>query len=97
MTATGDYEDHWFIEIDRGTESLPTVLKQVRASTSATAAPAPNSSDVGVFPLVVWVVPDQTRHAKIATAIHAARQLDRSLFRVTTLPGLRRRHRGGAS
>ncbi len=26
VTASGDYEDHWFIEVDRATESLPVLL-----------------------------------------------------------------------
>jgi hypothetical protein len=37
VTAAGDFEDHWFIEIDRATESLPTVLGNAH-NTRATAA-----------------------------------------------------------
>ncbi len=28
VKANAEYEDSWFIEVDRGTESLPTVLKK---------------------------------------------------------------------
>ncbi len=28
VTASGEYEDHWFIEIDRATESLPVLIRQ---------------------------------------------------------------------
>lgn len=33
VTATGDYEDCWFLEIDRGTESLPTLIRKCAQST----------------------------------------------------------------
>jgi hypothetical protein len=83
ITASGDYEDHWFIEIDRGTESLPTLLKKCaqyedyRRTGSAQA-------EGGVFPLIVWVVPSEAHADSLAAAIIAGRNLDNCLYRVCT-------------
>lgn len=81
--AKADFEDHWFIEIDRATESLPTILKQCRLY-EAYRRQGPELVDRGVFPLVLWVVPHQTRATKLQAALRSARGLDNGLFRVTT-------------
>jgi hypothetical protein len=96
VTASGDYEDHWFIEIDRGTESLPTVLHKCdqydryRRSGREQAAR-------GIFPRVLWLVPDDHRMQRVQNGIHANRDLDQDLFRVATLDAVLPLLRGGAS
>lgn len=80
VTADRDYEDHWFVEIDRATESLPTVLKQCeqyeRYRRSGTEQAA-----TGVFPRVLWLVPDLHRQQRLSAAIDRT-DLDPQLFRV---------------
>jgi hypothetical protein len=93
VTAQADYEDHWFIEVDRATESLPTLLlkcaqyEDYRRSGQAS----------GVFPLVVWVVPGETHAAKLRAAIAASRTLDPALYRVCTLASFPAVISGGAT
>lgn len=86
VTAVGhnaEYEDHWFIEVDRGTESIPTLLKQCAAyETYRRTGLQQQASEV--FPVVVWIVPDQRRAERLAVAIAARRGLDAALYRVTT-------------
>jgi hypothetical protein len=36
-----------------------------------------------LFPLVLWVVPDEPRAAKLQQALAASRDLDPALFRIT--------------
>jgi hypothetical protein len=87
VTAQAEFEDHWFIEVDRATESLPTLLtkcaqyEDYRRSGQAEQAG-------GVLPLVVWVVPDKAHAAKLTAGINASRTLDPALYRVCTLASL---------
>lgn len=83
VTALGDYEDHWFCEIDRATESLPTLLKKC-AQYEAYRRTGSEQDRLGVFPLVVWIVPDDTRADKLRRAIAGSRNLDADLYRVCT-------------
>jgi hypothetical protein len=83
VTANGEFEDHWFIEVDRGTESLPTVLRKC-GQFERYRRSGQEQATVGVFPRVVWVVLDQTRQARLIAGISQARTLDADLFRITT-------------
>jgi hypothetical protein len=83
VTASGEFEDHWFCEIDRGTESLPTLLKQCQQYETYRRS-GTEQHVAGVFPRVVWVVPDEIRASKLRTALSAAHGFDRELFKVTT-------------
>ncbi|MBV9823349.1 MAG: replication-relaxation family protein [Actinobacteria bacterium] len=83
VTASGEFEDHWFIEVDRATESIPTLIRQCRQY-EAYRHNGTEQADRGLFPLVLWVVPDELRAAKLRLALAAARELDSTLFRITT-------------
>lgn len=83
VTASGDYEDHWFIEVDRATESLPTLLKKC-TQYERYRRTGQAQADGGVFPRVLWVMPDETRGRRLEAALRANRQLDEVLFRTTT-------------
>jgi hypothetical protein len=84
VTAQADYEDHWFIEVDRATESLPTLLLKCAQYEDYRRSGQAEQGD-SVFPLVVWVVPDEAHAAKLTAAIAASRTLDPALYRVCTL------------
>ncbi|MDQ1743469.1 MAG: hypothetical protein QOE23_1808 [Pseudonocardiales bacterium] len=83
VTAAGDYEDHWYIEVDRATESLPTLLRKC-AQYEDYRRTGTEQQEHGVFPLVVWIVPDDIRAGKLRAAITASRSLDSDLYRICT-------------
>lgn len=83
VTAATAYEDHWFVEIDRGTESLPTLLTQCQQYQRYHHS-GQEQADGGVFPRVLWVVPDARRAAGLSQSIGSARDIRTELFRVTT-------------
>lgn len=82
-TAAGAYEDRWFIEVDCGTESLPTLLSKC-AQYERYRRTGREQTNHGIFPAVVWVLPTEARLLKLAAALHASRSLDEALFRLTT-------------
>ncbi|MCW3078505.1 MAG: hypothetical protein JWO32_3114 [Bacteroidetes bacterium] len=83
VTAIGDYEDHWFIEVDRATESLPTLLNQC-AQYERYRQNGAEQTQSGLFPRVLWLVPDRHRVERLGTAIARRSDLDDELFRVNT-------------
>lgn len=84
ITAGGDFEDHTFIEVDLGTEHRPQLLAKARACQRYRTTQAYQDRH-GVFPLVLWAVPDQTRQRFLETTFAADKSLDPGLFRITTL------------
>lgn len=83
VTGAGEIEDHWFIEIDRGTESLTTLLGKC-AQYEAYRRSGIEQTDGGGFPLVVWVLPDQDRAERLARSLARAQGLTPDIFRLTT-------------
>lgn len=83
VTASGEYEDHWFIEIDRATESLPVLIRQCQLY-EAYRRSGTEQATAGLFPRVLWVVPDKLRATRLRAALASARTFDRELFQVTT-------------
>lgn len=81
VTASGDYEHCWFIEVDLATESLTTVVRKCRqyAAYRQTGIEQRRS---GTFPIVVWSAPSERRRKRIAGAIASAKRLPQELFRV---------------
>lgn len=86
VTTSGDFEDHWFVEVDLGSEHPPTVVRKCRLYLEYLDS-GREQSVAGVFPRVLWVVPDQRRAARLTEALTAER-LDHGLFRITTLEQL---------
>jgi hypothetical protein len=83
VTASVDYEDHWFIEVDCGTESLPVLLRKCQQYESYRRSGQAQAA-LGAFPLVVFQLPTATRQRKFAEAIAAARDIDAAIFRLVT-------------
>ena len=82
VTADDAFESH-FLEVDRGTEHLPAVLRKCenyhrywRSGNEQAAR--------GVFPSVLWIVPDEKRAENFRTAIRGHPTLAADLFQVTT-------------
>ena len=82
--GVGDYELRWFIEVDRASESLPTVLRKCRLYADYYQAGAEQATHGGVFPRVCWIVPDEARAERVLAAIRRDGSLPARLFTVTT-------------
>jgi Replication-relaxation len=83
VTATDDFEDSWFIEVDRGTESVPTLLRKCTQYEEYRRSGV-EQRDRGVFPLVLWLLPNDRRREAFAAGLHKPTSLDRSIFRLAT-------------
>lgn len=96
QTQTASYEDRWFIEVDLGTESLPTLLgKCVQYETYRASGREQSAS--GVFPLVVWQLPTAARRDALAAKIARANDLTPRLYRLVLPDELAALVGGGAS
>ena len=82
VTTADGWELRWFVEIDRGTEHLPTVLRKCRTY-EAYWRSGREADHHEVFPRVVWSVPDAKRAHAIEAAIAKSRSLTPDLYRVT--------------
>lgn len=83
VTASGDYEDHWFIEADLATEHPPVVVRKAKIYQRYAATGAYQARH-GLFPAVAWVVPDTARQEAIQAALAADRAIQPELFRIVT-------------
>lgn len=83
ITASDEYEDHWFIEVDRSTEPLGVVLRKAQVY-QRYAATGRHQAEHGLFPRVLWVVPDSKRCRAIEEALRAERGLPADMFQVIT-------------
>jgi len=86
VTADRDYESHWFIEIDRGTEHLPAVLRKCETYHRYWQTGTEQATH-DIFPAVLWIVPDDHRATKIRDGIRDHPTLPAELFQVTTTEG----------
>uniref|UniRef100_UPI002628120E replication-relaxation family protein n=1 Tax=Ferrimicrobium sp. TaxID=2926050 RepID=UPI002628120E len=83
VTASADYEHHWFIEVDMATEHMPVIMRQC-AAYEAFRTTGQYQATHGLFPAVLWVVPGLARAQAIRAALAATGGLDPALFRVCT-------------
>lgn len=95
VTGRGEFEDCWFIEIDRGTESPAAIGRKCRAFDLYWRSGLEQAAH-GTYPFVLWVTPDEKRARQISGIIKRARNLNHDLFRCTTAPGLVQTLVGGA-
>lgn len=68
VLETDTWEEHYWLEVDRGTESLPGLGRKLRRYVDAAAA-APSAGPLGVIPRVLLTVPDMTRHRSVAALV----------------------------
>jgi hypothetical protein len=90
VTASSDFEDHWFCEVDLASEHPPVVVRKAKLY-QRYAATGAHQADHGLFPAVIWVVPCVVRQQALQAALAADRSLQSGLFQVITtdqLPGL---------
>lgn len=82
--GVGEYELRWFIEVDRSSESLPVIVRKCRLYADYYQSGKEQTARGGVFPRVCWIVPEETRAARLLSAIARDRALPEGLFVVTT-------------
>lgn len=77
--SSDDYDDHWYLEIDLGTESLPVLLRKSAAYEDYRRT-GRAQAEHGVFPRVLWVLPTPARVARLRAAIAAEPKIPDRLF-----------------
>lgn len=81
--GVGDFEHHWFIEVDLGTETLQrriTKCKQYQAYYRT----GHEQADQGLFPKVCWILPNSMLATQLQDAISRTKGLTDNLFETTT-------------
>ncbi|MEU9407527.1 replication-relaxation family protein [Streptomyces sp. NPDC048281] len=74
ITADGEFENHWFIEVDNATEHTPVIVRKA-LQYQRYANTGIHQQEHGLFPSVVWVVPDGKRQTAIRSALEGEQQL----------------------
>ena len=69
VTYNDGYEDRWFIEIDLATEAMPVVMDKCKRYHQYLNTGIEQRKHNGVFPIAVWIVPDESRKQKMIEAI----------------------------
>jgi hypothetical protein len=86
ITATGEFEDHLFLEADMGSEHLPQIVAKCRAYARYHQTGIEQQKH-GVFPAVLWITTTETRATAIRRAITGEQDLPAELFHVITTDG----------
>lgn len=81
VLGVGEYELRWFVEIDLGSEHLPTLLRKCRLYHSYYKS-GREQHRYRVFPRVLWVMPNQSRAERLRATVDADRRLTAELFRI---------------
>lgn len=83
VTATAEYADSWFVELDRSTEPAPIIAEKARAYARYWQTGREQASE-GVFPTVLFIVPDEKRKAQLVQVLGDMPSEMWQLFRVAT-------------
>ena len=68
VTVTPEFEDHWFLEVDRATEATSTIVRKA-AVYEQYHRTGIEQDTVGVFPRVLWTVPHERRRSQLVDAL----------------------------
>lgn len=79
----GDFEHRWFIEVDLGTEHLPTLLRKCHAYNAYYRTGSEQAAH-DVFPKVLWIMHTHDRAERLIEAIARDSRLTTEVFTVTT-------------
>jgi hypothetical protein len=77
----GEFEDSYFIEVDRGTEGSRAIERQLDAYI-AYHRTGQEQAERGVFPRVLWLTSDVRRAAVLGECVTGLAESERELFRV---------------
>ncbi|MDN2992458.1 replication-relaxation family protein [Streptococcus suis] len=89
-----EYEDHYFIELDRSTESLARIVNTCKKYIEYYRSGVEQRQH-GVFPFVLWIVPDDKRKLAISKTIQTELYNFWELFTVITLDDYQNYIKGG--
>lgn len=92
--TNGSFEDSYFIELDRNTESLARIVNKCKQYIAYYRTGIDQRQNE-VFPFVLWVVPDDNRKQALAKVIQADLYNDWELFSVVTLDEFSSHLKGG--
>ncbi len=82
----GRYIDHWLVEVDRGTESRTTIARKAEIYRRYWQSGTEQAkTKTGVFPVVLFLVPDETRREVITEVLSRQPAEAWDLFQVTTM------------
>jgi hypothetical protein len=81
--GVGTLELHWFLELDRSTEHRPALVRKIQAYLSAWEDEG-EQTRAGVFPRVLWVVPDAKRAEVIGQVCDSLNAIPVGMFEVAT-------------
>jgi hypothetical protein len=81
--GVGDRELHWFVEQDNNSEHRPVLTRKCQAYLQAWRD-ATEQTTSGVFPRVLWVVPDEIRAAVMHSVIGGLKDAPADMFIVAT-------------
>jgi len=84
VTRGNSYEDCWFMEIDRATETPERIVEKCERYIQYLRTGAEQKKS-GVFPYVVWIVPDTKRKNSLTAHIEKAFPRGANIF-ITILP-----------
>jgi hypothetical protein len=84
VLGTREYEYRWYVEVDRGSESVPVIVRKCRLYADYYQTGVEQAKQGGTFPRVCWLVPDEQRAQRLRQAIAADRHLPGRLFVVAT-------------
>lgn len=83
VTSNADFDDYWFIEVDRDTEPPSRVVTKCLAYERYRASGIEQRGH-GVFPAVVWVVPNKARVDQLSRHLVTAPAIPQEHYAVTT-------------
>jgi hypothetical protein len=96
VVRLGGYEDRWFIEVDRGTEASTTLARKCEVYRWYWAS-GTEQARTGVFPRVLWVVPDERRYQSLVEVLGRQPAEAWALFTVATFEQVVERMAAGAA
>jgi len=83
VLADTSWEHRWFLEIDRSTEHLPTIIRKARTYLDYWQS-GTEQHHHDVFPKVLWITPTERRTRQLVTALATLDSSDWQLFQVGT-------------
>jgi hypothetical protein len=86
ITASGEWEDRWYLEVDRSTESRGRIREKANNYIRYWQSGKEQVS-AEVFPKVLFVVPDERRLGQLVSVLSELPAEHWKVFQVTTTPG----------
>lgn len=84
VTASGDFEDRWLVEVDRSTESKARLKTKCLAHIDYHLS-GREQAESGIAPKVLWVVPDDGRRSQVLEVLGSLPAEHWRLFMVCTV------------